>query len=198
MQRLSGRKLKTKTGCLTCVARRKKCDEAPSRCGNCTRLKIACVWREHIQSDGPRAITSTNLRAKKGLILHATITNGYPPFRSELEKKLTTETPGALSALVSCMASPDFLKTSLFGTFSTESRVVRHALVAFTAHTSALRSEDSYRLSLRSYQDCIVELRASLPRGVHRAAEQSHALVAVMFLGLLEVSRAIAKRSRGD
>lgn len=197
MQRPESRKLKSKTGCLTCVARRKKCDEASPKCENCTRLNIVCVWRQR-DSTRSHAITATNLRTKKGMILHTTITNGYPPFRSELEKRLTLEAPEVLSALVSCVASPDFRKASLLGTFSTESRVVRHALVAFSAHTSALRTEDSYRLSLKSYQDCIVQLRSSLPHAFQSNAEQDHALVAVMFLGLLEVSGACVEPPRGD
>ncbi|OAP62658.1 hypothetical protein AYL99_01885 [Fonsecaea erecta] len=36
--------LRTKTGCLTCRKRKKKCDENPIICQNCARRKIDCVW----------------------------------------------------------------------------------------------------------------------------------------------------------
>ncbi|KAF2206796.1 hypothetical protein CERZMDRAFT_119213 [Cercospora zeae-maydis SCOH1-5] len=187
MQRPERRKLKSKTGCLTCVARRKKCDETPIRCSHCARLNLACMWREGINGNRPRAITSTTLKGGKGPILHATITNGYPPFRSELEKQLSMEAPRVLSALVSCVASPEFRHASMLGTFSTSSCLVRHAIVAFSAHTSGPRSEDSYRLSLKSYQNCITELKSTLSHNVQSSVEQdNHALVAMMFLGLLE------------
>ncbi|KAL5041789.1 hypothetical protein BDW71DRAFT_217431 [Aspergillus fruticulosus] len=36
--------LRTKTGCLTCRRRRKKCDEQPDRCKNCSRRWLQCIW----------------------------------------------------------------------------------------------------------------------------------------------------------
>ncbi|PKX96425.1 Zn(II)2Cys6 transcription factor [Aspergillus novofumigatus IBT 16806] len=36
--------LRTKTGCLTCRSRKKKCDESGSPCQNCLRCDIECVW----------------------------------------------------------------------------------------------------------------------------------------------------------
>ncbi|APA10085.1 hypothetical protein sscle_05g048550 [Sclerotinia sclerotiorum 1980 UF-70] len=39
-------RLRTKTGCLTCRQRRKKCDESKPRCMNCTRNKVDCCWGE--------------------------------------------------------------------------------------------------------------------------------------------------------
>ncbi|EXJ73733.1 uncharacterized protein A1O5_03495 [Cladophialophora psammophila CBS 110553] len=39
-------RLRTKTGCYTCRARRKKCDEARPICGACRRLEIQCTYGE--------------------------------------------------------------------------------------------------------------------------------------------------------
>ncbi|KIW33279.1 uncharacterized protein PV07_00139 [Cladophialophora immunda] len=36
--------LRTKTGCLTCRQRKKKCDEHPGVCQNCAKRKIDCIW----------------------------------------------------------------------------------------------------------------------------------------------------------
>jgi hypothetical protein len=36
--------LRAKTGCLRCRTRRKKCDEVKPVCGDCTRLRFACIW----------------------------------------------------------------------------------------------------------------------------------------------------------
>lgn len=38
-------RLRTKTGCLTCLERRKKCDETKPTCRTCARLHKSCVWR---------------------------------------------------------------------------------------------------------------------------------------------------------
>ncbi|KAE8382002.1 hypothetical protein BDV26DRAFT_288977 [Aspergillus bertholletiae] len=36
--------LRTKTGCLTCRKRKKKCDETPGTCSNCARRWLSCEW----------------------------------------------------------------------------------------------------------------------------------------------------------
>ncbi|OJJ31458.1 hypothetical protein ASPWEDRAFT_32090 [Aspergillus wentii DTO 134E9] len=38
--------LRTKTGCLTCRQRKKKCDETRFICQNCSRGSLSCVWPE--------------------------------------------------------------------------------------------------------------------------------------------------------
>ncbi|OJJ45073.1 hypothetical protein ASPZODRAFT_17985 [Penicilliopsis zonata CBS 506.65] len=37
-------KKRTRTGCLTCRARKIKCDETPERCANCRRVMLTCRW----------------------------------------------------------------------------------------------------------------------------------------------------------
>lgn len=182
-------RLKSKTGCLTCLARRKKCDEVVPQCGHCGRLGLNCVRRDQLSGSGSNAaaISSTNLKATKGVLLRASITNGHPPFGSDFEKQLSIESPGALAALVSCMAGPGFRDVLLFGTFSAESRLVRQALVAFSAYNQGPRCGDSYKLSLRSYQNCVLNLRSSRLMDSPSSTEQNYALTAIMFLGLLEV-----------
>ncbi|TXT16083.1 hypothetical protein VHUM_00586 [Vanrija humicola] len=41
-RRVKGKR--TRTGCLTCRARKVKCDEAPGTCANCERVLLACRW----------------------------------------------------------------------------------------------------------------------------------------------------------
>lgn len=184
-------KLKSKTGCLTCVARRKKCDEAEPTCGHCARLHIACVRRESTTDRAMVVISSTNLKARKTPQLRSPITNGYPPFGNDIERHMSIASPGALAALVSCMAGPGFRDVVLFGTFCAESRLVRRALVAFSAYSQGPQCDDSYKLSLRSYQFCITDMKHSRSYEHTDAAEQDRVMTAILFLGLLEVSTCI-------
>lgn len=39
-------RLKTRTGCLSCRRRRKKCDDRRPRCTQCLRLRLHCEWEE--------------------------------------------------------------------------------------------------------------------------------------------------------
>lgn len=43
-ERPNPRRTRVKTGCLTCRARRKKCDEQKPVCAGCKRNKITCSW----------------------------------------------------------------------------------------------------------------------------------------------------------
>ncbi|QYS99609.1 Zn(2)-C6 fungal-type domain-containing protein [Trichoderma simmonsii] len=57
-------KLRTKTGCLTCRKRRKKCDETRERCKNCSRNALECIWPSKEQEKDrrhlPRSRQSTD------------------------------------------------------------------------------------------------------------------------------------------
>ncbi|KAJ6110906.1 fungal Zn binuclear cluster domain-containing protein [Penicillium sp. IBT 16267x] len=44
MPPISSAKLRTRTGCLQCRRRRKKCDEARPQCAGCSRNRLQCVW----------------------------------------------------------------------------------------------------------------------------------------------------------
>lgn len=127
------RPLKSKKGCLTCLARKKKCDEAKPICGHCARLGLACVRRETApDSQSEQTITSTNLKAR-GPPLQLAITNGYPPFRNDFERQVTLESSTVLQPQVSCAAGAWYREESMFGRFCTQNRLVREAIVAYSA-----------------------------------------------------------------
>jgi hypothetical protein len=46
---MSQRYPRTRTGCLTCRQRKKKCDEAKPQCKACQRNKLDCFWPPHIR-----------------------------------------------------------------------------------------------------------------------------------------------------
>ncbi|PHH89832.1 hypothetical protein CDD83_5158 [Cordyceps sp. RAO-2017] len=48
------RHARSKTGCLTCRQRKKKCDETRPSCASCTRSALDCVWPERPDAPKPR------------------------------------------------------------------------------------------------------------------------------------------------
>ncbi|KAH8673388.1 hypothetical protein BX600DRAFT_494826 [Xylariales sp. PMI_506] len=48
---------RVKTGCLTCRARKVKCDETHPKCNNCLNLDVQCRWPE---GSGPRSLDATH------------------------------------------------------------------------------------------------------------------------------------------
>ncbi|KIW03941.1 uncharacterized protein PV09_04778 [Verruconis gallopava] len=55
-------KLRSKTGCLTCRSRRKKCDETRDRCENCSRNALKCSWPTKDQEKDRRHRPRKDLR----------------------------------------------------------------------------------------------------------------------------------------
>lgn len=45
---------RSKTGCLICRRRKKKCDEVHPTCGGCARNHLPCQWAEDVYSSGSR------------------------------------------------------------------------------------------------------------------------------------------------
>jgi hypothetical protein len=176
-------KLKSRTGCLTCVARRKKCDEKEPRCGHCERLGLSCKSRSTQAS-----VTSTNMREKSDSP-RAPISSGYPPFASDTERRITLVSSKVLSPFISRVADARFYDLPLVGRLCVQSRLVRESIMAFSVACDPRASETQYKISLRSYQRCITSIQG-LPAHASRNVEESASLLtAVCFLGLLEVTR---------
>ncbi|KAH8645710.1 hypothetical protein BX600DRAFT_556119 [Xylariales sp. PMI_506] len=57
-------KLRTKTGCLTCRTRRKKCDETHDRCLGCLRNHLQCVWPTKDQEKDRRNLPRYQQRSR--------------------------------------------------------------------------------------------------------------------------------------
>lgn len=177
--------LKSRSGCLTCLARKKKCDEALPKCSHCQRLGLACISRS--QRHYKVAISSTNLKKGSTSILPV-VSNGYPAFKSPLEQKLCLASPDVLNILISDgIADKGFKGVILLGRFCTQSRLVREAIVAFAAFGLHNNGDEYYKLSLRSYQGCLSTLQRTRTYESQDSKEKDFAIIAIMFLGLLEV-----------
>ncbi|KIW30414.1 uncharacterized protein PV07_06158 [Cladophialophora immunda] len=64
------RNSRTKTGCLCCRLRRKKCDEATPVCNNCVRNNLICSWPRTIAHDSSRRRSDLGwrIRLQEGLL----------------------------------------------------------------------------------------------------------------------------------
>lgn len=170
-------RLKSKTGCLTCIARKKKCDEATPVCGHCSRLHLTCVRRNSGRSS-TTAISLTNIRSKP--TIRAPISPGHPPFQNDQEREVSIRSPRILERLISRIADPSFQEVHIFARLCIQSPLVRDAVMAFEAY-----DKGSEIGSLGSYQSCIFRMQHG---SVFSSEPPELAMTAVLFLGLLEVS----------
>lgn len=174
-------KLKSRTGCLTCVARKKKCDEKWPRCGHCERLGLSCKSRS---TQVP--VKLTNIR-EKSVSLRAPVSPGYPSFSSNEEKRITVASSQILAAFVSRVADPGFHELPLIGRLCVQSRLAREAVMAFSVAFYPDPSDFHYKMALRSYQSCIAGIQGLQAHDSRNFKESTTLLTAVCFLGLLEV-----------
>lgn len=185
-------KLRSRSGCLTCVARKKKCDEAVPRCGLCVRLNLSCLQRKDATGSQSRlSISSTCLRARKPAPqLQRPVSNGYPAFKDVTEQRLTVASSRLLGQFVSHLARPEYQDLAIIPTAATQVVLVRDAVIAFAVYLQRDKYSDSYQRSIRCYQRCIKALTKSRLYQSSCSAERNLALLATLFIGLLEVSDA--------
>jgi hypothetical protein len=128
--------------------------------------------------------STTNLRGK--LPLRAPISPGYPRFANEREKQVAATGCTVLRPLLSGLAHSSFHQLGLIGTFCTQNRLVREAVVAFDLSSGWVHDSESFKISMKSYQNCVSKLQQA---GTYE--QPDFALVAIMFLGLVEVLYAV-------
>lgn len=181
------RPLRSKAGCLTCLKRRKKCDEEEPVCGDCRRLGIRCVQRKSAASASNKtALSMTSLRVRPCHIV-VPPDSGYLAFADTTEKAFTIRCATQLRAFVSAMAGSSFQDLSFFVTASLQNRLVRSAAVAFAAAFSGDDEAGTFVTCIRNYQACIRNLSNALSAGPKSSAERQELLICCMLLGLLEV-----------
>lgn len=64
-QHLRARKIRTKSGCLTCRRRRKKCDEIRPSCSSCVKSQVHCDWPSFHVIEASATSTRDFFRAQK-------------------------------------------------------------------------------------------------------------------------------------
>lgn len=86
------RKSRTKSGCLACRARRKKCDEQKPVCRSCDRLQLSCSWP--VAASNEDSVVRSSSMSK-------------PQPTQPLQVSATTETKDILQTASSCFSDGD-------------------------------------------------------------------------------------------
>lgn len=178
--------LRSKTGCLTCVTRRKKCDERRPICGDCHRLGLKCVSRKDVKSrDERRRIAtspeSTCLRAQDW-----TLSDGYEPFHTEAERMLSIKCSSVLGSFVSQMAGEQYRDLTFLTNAAIQDAWVRQAAVAFSAAFQLTDHRSKNEICLRNYHACTQNIRKHLS-GTSSSWEANYLIISLTLLGILEV-----------
>lgn len=143
---------RSRTGCLTCRTRRKRCDNAQPQCANCARLNLKCEWQP------PRKIVSepsSPPSASKSLNLHTALSlrPGLDPWdalpgdhRAE-RMHLLQYYVEAFVPSVQVAPIPTSFYTSLYMPWSFQIEGMLDAILAISSAQLARRSHDDNRAS---------------------------------------------------
>lgn len=186
--------LRSKTGCLTCIARRKKCDERRPVCGDCHRLGLKCVSREGVRrKDEPHSIVTSATCVR---VQTWTLSNGYQRFHDEAERRLSVECPSVLGAFVSQVAGDEYRNLTFLTNAAIRDVWVRQAVVAFSAAFQPADHDhrSMKEICLRNYHACTQNIRKSLS-GPSSYWEADNMIISLTLLGIMEVPTTRLARS---
>ncbi|RFU76402.1 znii2cys6 transcription factor eurofung [Trichoderma arundinaceum] len=119
---------RTRQGCLTCRARRKRCDTQRPICRTCTRLNAECRWPDKLQISGysggvkspKNQDGATTINAQADNVDVSLATDAYPTASTTTHESV----PRSLAAKTTCAPQPN----------STEASLERH-LLSYYIHT---------------------------------------------------------------
>lgn len=200
-------KLHSRTGCLRCVARRKKCDERLPVCSDCQRIGLTCIWRgknnlvTHLMS-GNKVLNTTQAMMRvhdeqvdypaspfAALNLsypQKAVSCGHVPLRTETEHRLLQMLPGFLDMFIlprTRLLQPDY---SHEYAVALQTSWVRNALVAFSAFVASARDSSLRLVAYENYQAAVRSVQQIVAWSTYTDVREE-LLIATLFLGLMEV-----------
>ncbi|KAH7112127.1 putative Zn(II)2Cys6 transcription factor-like protein [Dendryphion nanum] len=143
---------RSRQGCLTCRARRKRCDQQRPECQNCTRLNVKCEWQTQrqiiVNQETPSSPTQSS-STSSDLVpsLHSPLQPWDSlPGNSDAERKhLLSYYIEAFVPSISVATTPSSFYTSLYIPMAFESEGILDAIIALSSAQLAKRTTDSDR-----------------------------------------------------
>ncbi|CCX11665.1 Similar to Transcriptional activator protein UGA3; acc. no. P26370 [Pyronema omphalodes CBS 100304] len=194
---------RTRSGCITCKQRRKKCDEVLPVCGDCTRLGLVCqrpIPRSPQSRRGSVSSTISSSSSSSESSISSSTISRRPPYRRDpnlplslglydgctsQEQHLLQHYAHVVSRSLSVV--PDEINSfiSIFVPMAIQQPAMRNALLGLSA-THLKRIHSSFELAAVEYQNkALKQANQLLKLGTSDAAMEG--LAAVLFLCLQEV-----------
>ncbi|KAF2015413.1 hypothetical protein BU24DRAFT_177751 [Aaosphaeria arxii CBS 175.79] len=142
---------RSRQGCLTCRARRKRCDEKRPDCHNCTRLNLKCEWQTQRQivpeaerDPSPQPSTSTELIFSPRASLDPW--DSLPGEKGAESKHLLQYYIEAFVPSISVASTPSSFYTSLYIPMAFQSNGILDAITALSSAQLARRTTNPQRV----------------------------------------------------
>ncbi|GIK00876.1 hypothetical protein Aspvir_004905 [Aspergillus viridinutans] len=200
--------LRTKTGCLTCRSRKKKCDERASPCQNCLKRNIECVWpgrrashaNDQVTVPGSGDISAETVSGTEYQLVDTqtpsivTFSNGpacYSPVLSPANSQLfgflqTIFLPQLIHPVTKGAVNELVTRESLRWAF--QSPFCMHALLACAAAEIPVNNPEYRRMAELHYIKAVSGLRQSITQA-HGSSQWTVVLWTVLILCIYERSK---------
>ncbi|KIW89463.1 uncharacterized protein Z519_09619 [Cladophialophora bantiana CBS 173.52] len=194
-------RLRTKTGCYTCRARRKKCDEAHPICGACRRLEIQCIYRELTSPTtasrtppipSPRARSSTVAENPVDVsstvpTLHRSLSQKHSGLRTERDWNVFNYcSTRYIRLLTSPEATAEFRDVSFVFAIGFDAPWVMHSALAPAALHASFASLIPKEDAMLYTQSALQGFQQALQPTTCRSFPRDAFLAASLFLGVFE------------
>lgn len=189
---MSRARLRSKTGCLRCRQRKKKCDEMKPECDACRRCGFNCVWPSTDNRSTVDNIISI-ARAPEALSrVDQPITgHGFPRFQDQTEFSLLRSFETVHQALVVPIGHVERIGLARHVTVALEEVWCRASLTTFTAHILSANSTDQRLASsaLASYNSAVSHVRDRLKSHglLYRGKDLMSIMIAIILLAFTQV-----------
>lgn len=154
---------RSRTGCLTCRARRKRCDSRRPQCENCTRLNLSCEWqaqRKLVQDAISNLNSSPESEVSESVPSSLGIWDTLPGEAGAERQHLLQYYVEAFVPSVSVATTPTSFYTSLYMPWAFQVDGMLDAILALSSAQLARRTDDKDRaehlraVSLRHQRKC--------------------------------------------
>ncbi|CAO2651362.1 Nn.00g039320.m01.CDS01 [Neocucurbitaria sp. VM-36] len=201
---------RSRTGCLTCRTRRKRCDNRQPQCANCTRLNLTCEWqapRKIVGEPSRESSTSSSPELQIAIPLRASLDpwDALPSDEASERTHLLQYYVEAFVPSVSVASTPTSFYTSLYMPWAFHVDGMLDAILAISSAQLARRATDEDRaqhlraVSTRHEKKCYAFIKdrvspnGGLPQDTYQVAAIILILVGLEALNGVKTTRWISQ-----
>lgn len=181
------RRFRTLSGCLTCRARRKKCDETKPCCTLCSRLGIRCAWGTAEEDHSATIKVMREYLARNNRDRELLATQCRIPLcdrQVEVEIEFVAQCSSWIASTLSPLALTQWRSAERLTTELQDCKVAREAIVAFAAEITSCGSDHKQPHELQLSSKALARVRTGVTQFTHGNLNEESlpALIVSIFL----------------
>lgn len=188
------RRFRTLSGCLTCRARRKKCDEIKPCCTLCSRLGIRCAWGTAEEDHSATVKVVRENLAENNRDCELLAQQCQTPLcdqQLEVEFEFVAQCSSWIASTLSPLALAQWRSSERLTTELQDCRVAREAIFAFAADITSCGSDHKHPHELQLSSKALARVRMGVMRFANGNLDEESLptlIISIFLLAFTEVS----------